>query len=74
MRRHFACILLLAACERAAPPPPPTSAAAILDSAQTLPASEPVEPAIALDQVAAAIQAGAGSGRVPLLEKPAVGS
>ncbi|HKP28588.1 MAG TPA: L,D-transpeptidase family protein [Gemmatimonadales bacterium] len=63
---------ILAGCTREAEPPARTAVS--LDSAQTLPASAPVAPAIALDLVAAAIQAGAGSGRVPLMEKPALGA
>lgn len=64
--------MLLAGCER--PSPPPARSAISLDSAQTLPAGEVVAPAIALDQVAAAIQAGAGSGRVPVLDRPGIGA
>ena len=63
---------VLAGCAREAKQP--VSIAVSLDSAQTMPAGETVAPAIALDQVAAAIQTGAGSGRVPLLDRPAIGA
>jgi murein L,D-transpeptidase YcbB/YkuD len=73
--RRAPCVIglaaILAGCTREAEPPAKTAVS--LDSAQTLPAGATVAPAIALDLVAAAIQAGAGTGRVPLLAKPAVG-
>lgn len=71
-RLRPALIALLAACAREAPPPP---AAASLDSAQTEPAAPTLDaPAIALDQVAAAIRSGVTSGRVALLDRSALAS
>lgn len=72
MARPLRCIVLLvvAACERAAPLPARTAS---LDSAVTEPAAPRVDaPAIALDQVAAAIQSGIAAGRSPLLDRPAL--
>jgi murein L,D-transpeptidase YcbB/YkuD len=61
---------ILAGCTREVERPARTAVS--LDSAQTLPASPTVAPAIALDLVAAAIQAGAATGRAPLLAKPGI--
>ncbi len=62
--------LLLPACEQTPAPPPQ---ALSLDSATTEPAAPTVAaPAIALDQVAAAIRTGVSNGRAALLTKPAL--
>ena len=74
VRRSPLATLLVAgavACER--PAPPPGRAVTSLDSALTLPAGEPVSaPAINLEAVATTIRAGAASGKVTILERPAV--
>jgi len=65
--RQSAVFALVTACAREAPAPPPAVA---LDSAETEPALPALDaPAIALDQVAAAIRAGVTSGRVALLDR-----